>query len=232
MGSDSPLPPVTRAPGAGVQPGMTPDPTRNLALVDPTRPETPDPTRPVTVSELAAELGTTNPALRKWARRRDLLPDAPPGLPLTFTPEQADAVRGAWQTRDTRPDPTRPTSEVERVSTRPDPEPDPTRPVPVGPTPYEAEGWRVALANMAAERDTLRAELAVARVDAQEARREAAEAMRALAATNERIGAMRAAWWRWRQQLETLGPVARWRRRWPVAPGEFERGPLLAKPQD
>jgi len=78
--------------------------------------------------------------------------------------------------------------------------------------------------------DTLRAELAVARVDAQDARREAGEAMRALAATNERVGAMRAAWWRWRQQLETLGPVARWRRRWPVAPGEFEAEPLLAAP--
>ena len=83
---------------------------------------------------------------------------------------------------------------------------------------------------MAAERDSLRAELAVARVEAQDARRETAEAMRALSVTSERLVSLRAACWRWRQQLETLGPVARLRRRWPVTPGEFEAEPLLAAP--
>lgn len=105
-------------------------------------------------------------------------------------------------------------------------------------------GWTAALAEaharveaaeagarrVEAEADTLRSELAVARVEAQEARRRAEEAERALSATNERLATLRAAWWRWRLLLESLGPLARLRRRWPAAPGEFEADPLLAKP--
>lgn len=186
----------------------------------------------LTRADVAALLGVSVPALRRLQGRASvpgtLEPREAGGSVLVFTEADVAALRQASQATGAATESGE--SDAACRDTRQARQPSQARQAPE-PTPHEAEGWRVALANMAAERDTLHAELAVARVDAQDARREAAETMRALAATNERIGAMRAAWWRWRQQLETLGPVARWRRRWPAEPGEFEAGPLLAKPE-
>ena len=185
--------------------------------------------------EVAAELGTTNPALRKWARRRGMLPSSSPGLPATFASGQADAVRAAWATRDTRPDPTRSSAGVERVDTRPDPLPDPTRPEE---RVDSVEGWREALAQAGAatrraegRADTAEARLAAALVEGEGLRKRAEEAERGMGAAQTRLEALRAVWWHWRVMLDALGPVARLWRRWPDAPAELVADRLLAGPK-
>lgn len=107
--------------------------------------------------------------------------------------------------------------------------------------PYDAaqaEGWRLALAEAQANARRLEADLATAkaerdtaRVEAQAAIRQAAEAERGQNAALARVDGLRAAWWRWRLQLETLGPLARLRKRWPVEPPEIEQPPLLTGPK-
>jgi len=192
----------------------------------------------LTRADVAALLGVSVPALRRLQSRAEVPGTPEPreagGSVLVFTEADVAALRQASQATGAA------TATGESGATcrdrRDTRQPSQARQAPE-PTPQEAAGWSEALAESRARAaaadtraDTLAAELAVARVDAQEARRRAEEAERALAATNERIGAMRAAWWRWQAQLGTLGPLARWRRRWPTAPGEFEAEPLLAAP--
>jgi len=193
----------------------------------------------LTRAEVAALLGVSVPALRRLQSRADVPgtpePRAAGGSALVFTEADVAVLRPASQATGAATESGAPDGTCR--DTRQARQPSQARQAPE-PTPQEAAGWSEALAESRARAaaaearaDTLAAELAVARVEAQEARRRAEEAERALAATNERVGAMRGAWWRWQAQLGTLGPVARWRRRWPVAPGEFEAEPLLAAPE-
>jgi hypothetical protein len=94
--------------------------------------------------------------------------------------------------------------------------------------PDTADGWRAALAQAQAAADALRAERDVARVDAQAATSRAEEAERAVYHAHAQLDTLRAAWWRWRLLLATLGPVARLRRRWPADPPELSDLPLLS----
>ena len=191
--------------------------------------------RRLTRADVAALLGVSVPALRRLQSRADVPgtpePRAAGGSVLVFTEADVAALRQASQATGAATESGAPAGVCR--DTRQARQPSQA----AEPTPHEAAGWSEALAESRARAalaearaDTLTAELAVARVEAQDARRRAEEAERALAATNDRLGALRAAWWRWQAQLATLGPVARWRRRWPVVPGEFEAEPLLAKP--
>ena len=107
------------------------------------------------------------------------------------------------------------------------------------PAPADAEGWVEALAEARANArraealaDSLRAQLDTERVERQAATRRADEAERGQAAALARVADLRAAWWRWRLSLETLGLVARLRGRWPADPPEIEQPPLLAAPKE
>ena len=101
-----------------------------------------------------------------------------------------------------------------------------------------AAGWAEALAEARArvaevttERDSLRSQVGVVCVDAENCRRRAEEAERGMMTAQARVADLRAAWWRWRLMLAALGPVARLRRRWPADPAEFDTPPLLGKPE-
>lgn len=107
------------------------------------------------------------------------------------------------------------------------------------PAPADAEGWVEALAEARANArraeslaDSLRAQLDTERVERQAATKRADEAERGQAAALARVADLRAAWWRWRLSLETLGLVARLRGRWPGDPPEIEQPPLLAAPKE
>lgn len=163
-----------------------------------------------TMAGLAAELQTSSQILRKWARRRDLLPPPPaPGRPLTLTADQADAIRSAWhESRGSAAGP-------QTSSAAP------------GPAPA---GWTEALAAVTAERDRLLAELATARETADRERRIREEAERGRHQAAETTETLRAAWWRW-YALATARPW--WRRlrgTLPPPPAELTAGRLLAPP--
>lgn len=91
-------------------------------------------------------------------------------------------------------------------------------------------GWLAALAEVRRELDRALAERDTARVEIETLRRQLEQAERGQAAALNRVADLRSAWWRWRLQLSTLGPVARLRRRWPADPPEVESLPRLSPP--
>ena len=180
------------------------------------------------LTDLAAELGTSREALRSWARRYALLPTAVrPGVALRLAGPQADAIRGAWvRERHGRDLGAQATDQVAGAATD-----QPAQADQVAPRSSDQAakaGWREALTLARRESDSLQAQLAVARQEARVARREADEAQRARSATNERLGDLRAAWWRW-YALATGWPWWRRARRLPAPPAEMAAGPLPAK---
>jgi hypothetical protein len=161
-------------------------------------------------------LGTSNGNLRKWARRRGLLPEPPgPGQAIVFTADQVQAIRAAWQsgqTRDTtrpgRPTPeTCPAHDPAHGSTQPETRVDP----PGAGDDQAAAGWQQLVAELRAERDRLRSQLDVEQAARQRAERALAEAERGRAAAELQQEALRGAAWRWvalcRRPLWRLRPM-------------------------
>lgn len=177
-----------------------------------TRPDPwPDPPT-TTTAALAAELGTSSGNLRKWCRRRGLLPEPPgPGQAIAFTDDQAAAVRKAWGSGQTR--------DMARPTTADDPTHGPTH----GPTQPETwpDPWRELVAELRADNDRLRSQLDAANVKREEALRRAEEAERGRASAEARQEAVRAAAWRWCALASSRGLWARLRGRMPEPPAEL-----------
>lgn len=218
--------PVTRADGPTHGPTLEPVP-------DPSPPAT------VTTSALADELTTSSANLRKWCRRRNLLPEpAGPGLPIVFEQHQADAVREAWaQERQEGSTRTRPVTRDDGSTPEPDPYPYPTRnPSPrvdPGSDPVDpAEPWRRLVAEVTAERDRGRAELATMRERWHQAEQRAEEAERGRHVAEQRVADLRAAWYRWRFALSRLSLLRRLRGYLPPEPAELTAGAALAPPSE
>jgi hypothetical protein len=100
-----------------------------------------------------------------------------------------------------------------------------------------AEGWQAALDEarariglIEAERDRLRSERDAAVQRAERAERQAEETERGRHAAQERLEALRGAWWRWYALAQALSLWARVRRRLPDPPAELVADRLLAKP--
>lgn len=89
---------------------------------------------------------------------------------------------------------------------------------------------RARVAELTIERDRLRSELERERVAHQDALRRAEEAERGRHVAREQCEVLRAAWWRWRTQLDGLGLVNRFRRLWPELPAEVTAERMLARP--
>lgn len=180
-----------------------------------------DPRQVETVSDVAADLGTTAATLRKWAGRHRLLPPPTPGRPTVLTAEQASNLRHCWRTRDTqdgtrRDSPETPETRRDKTAeTRPDP----------------ADGWRELVSQLRADLDTAKSQLSTERVARDVALRRVEEAERGRYGAEARLESLRAAWWQWRTLLDVLGPLARLRRRWPEPPAELLAERLLGKPE-
>lgn len=211
-----------------LEPGMDTHPALNGA--EPRRAANgPAPTRaePVTLQEAAERLELSIDQLRRRMRssgiRGALVPAEHGGRRRVLTPEDLDALRRTAPTGANPSDRSAPTRAEPRQAA-------PTGDEPADPP--EAEPWRRLVAELTAERDRARAELATVRERLHQAEQRAEEAERGRHVAEQRVSDLRAAWYRWRFAAGRVGLLARLRGHLPPEPAELTAGAALAPPVD
>ena len=183
------------------------------------------------LSALASDLGTTREILRAWARRQGLLPaGGRPGVALRLSESEANALRAAWarERADDLGERVR-TGGTERAHEQVAPgrtgeradraeSPEVERAGTDSAKGRESAGWQEALAEsrariaeLVAERDTMRSERDVERVEKQAALSRADETERGRGVFVEMLAHERAAWWQWVSYLKGLSLLRRLR---------------------